>query len=80
LASRRDNSTDSMARARFKIRGSLIILPGSNVLAAGGRTDDAIAILALDVEENAQSWNAYDRLGEVYMTAHGYLVSLSYHL
>ena len=35
----------------------------------GEGTDDAIAILALNVEEHAASWNAYDSLGEAYITA-----------
>jgi predicted Zn-dependent protease len=33
-------------------------------LLAGGRIDDAIAILSLNVEEHPGSWNAYDRPGE----------------
>ncbi len=38
-------------------------------LLTAGRNDDAIAILALNVEEHPDSWNAYDSLGEAYMTA-----------
>ena len=38
-------------------------------LLQAGRTDDAIAVLALNVEEHPGSWNAYDSLGEAYMTA-----------
>ena len=38
-------------------------------LLTAGRTDDAIAILALNVEEHPDSWNTYDSLGEAYMTA-----------
>jgi predicted Zn-dependent protease len=38
-------------------------------LLARDRTDDAIAILALNVEEHPDSWNAYDSLGEAYGTA-----------
>ena len=38
-------------------------------LLQAGRTDDAIAILALNVEEHPDSWNAYDSLGEAYGTA-----------
>jgi len=33
------------------------------------RTDDAIAVLALNAEEHPDSWNAHDSLGEAYMTA-----------
>jgi len=38
-------------------------------LLQAGRAEDAIAILALNVEEHADSWNAYDSLGEAYGTA-----------
>jgi len=38
-------------------------------LLGGGRHDDAIAILTLNVEEHPDSWNAYDSLGEACATA-----------
>ncbi len=38
-------------------------------LLAGGRTEDAVTILALNVAEHPDSWNAYDSLAEAYMTA-----------
>jgi len=37
--------------------------------AVGRRMTTGLAILALNVEENPESWNAYDTLGEAYMTA-----------
>jgi len=38
-------------------------------LLEGKRTGDAVAIFALNVEEHSTSWNAFDSLGEAYMSA-----------
>ena len=38
-------------------------------LLEGKRTGDAVAIFALNVEENPKSWNAFDSLGEAYAAA-----------
>jgi len=39
------------------------------VLLFAGKTDDAIQVFRLNVEEYPKAWNPYDSLGEAYMKA-----------
>ena len=44
-----------------------------------GRTDEAIALFALNVEEHPDSSNVYDSLGEAYFTKGEYELSAKYY-